>query len=264
VNFVQISQRIEITFWNKVIDILNDPRSLRVISAILVVMIIFSVVTLSFVIIAQINPVLASNSEETAFSIAPTQPGKLIEKHQVNTLVILVDELSSTNEVGAVELQDIWLAVYLTKPSKMMLMPLNVAVEDFNRQEYILTTNGTLDRSFIRNLQSTGIWWDHFLIIDSNIDPIIFERNFSSQVSSTHEVDPVKAAYYHAALANFLCQMTVKLHRSGDAQNVFEGIDGHYKTDLGLSSIMADKEHDADKAIRITCEFPTLIEMVQE
>ena len=140
-NLVRISHRLEITFWNKAIDIMNNPHSLRVFSASMIVAMIFGLVFLAFGVFIPRDPVASGREIQPPNAVILPKPGEQVSRRQYNILVMLVDEISSAPKNGLRNLKAVWFAAYLPSQTKLMLMPAGMELKMLSSTRLLSVSN---------------------------------------------------------------------------------------------------------------------------
>jgi len=271
-NLTNIANRIEITFWNAVIAVLEKKFFVRWAPQILIgaAVVLFAVVS-GLVIASVRSPDIEPKLEKVA--AAPVEHDAQPNIYgQQNILLVLVDRLDGGSQPP--NLKGVWLVAYLPSSPFVTLMPLypealqGGAAEDANLENlFNFSPDGGPESQFLEALRAKDIRWDNYIVVDefALLDMVDFMGGIELEQGYITDSSVVawltlssKQPYGQAALAGALCHKTAELLRTSQPDEVLERLSGHFYSDFGVSYIFSKWEEMSKFSISFTCEFPTL------
>ena len=172
-NLVNISRRLEISFWIVLVTLLRDKRAIRYIPAAFISGLCLAMGALMVVCTGYLH--IASGrakGHEPADSIPMPRGVAMvdIDNGQHNVLVILTDQLT----VKPLYLEGVWLVVYNPSTSQGMFLPLYPSSlnEDADQDNplvslFRLEPDGAPAPIFLEALRvEKDVWWDNYMVLD--------------------------------------------------------------------------------------------------
>jgi hypothetical protein len=208
---------------------------------------------------------------EQARPLPTPQPG---EVGQLNILIIGIDHL----QAPAPRLESLWLVMTLPDSPRLTLMPLFPFPDSASGQgaapayQFGLDADGRPDPAFLASLQTDGLWWSGYLLVDeiALIELVEFVNDTDIQNDSplngvlavtglpTPDEDARQALDGHIALAAELCRRTTRLSPAVDLAPLLALFPGHARTDLAPGDLAAAWKEMRSRGSGLACEFPSL------
>ena len=260
-NLVQISQRLEITFWSATIVMLKNRRALRIVIAAIVlafVLLIVSSIARYFSL-----PVVHTN-RSSMLAPASHNIDQLVEansQRQYNTLIILVDELDLTANAENMVIQGVWLAAYLPSDMKVNFVPLFQSErtrysQDHNKLK--LDHYGAPSKEFVASVARLDVHWDHYVVIDFTVMNEFIDNLLKGEQGSASFDLSGSQVVQQAIRADILCSYTRIQFQNGNSHKLLQSFRGKFYSDLDLSYVSALFQRAQANRPMFTCEFPTL------
>lgn len=231
-NLTQISNRLEIVFWTTWVAALRSPRLGRLALPGLLAGACTLIVIIST---AWLLPPAAPKSILAAEAAAGgtgrarhvAAAGSLAvaarpANGQRNLLVILVDRLDASQP----RLDGIWLLARIPDPAQVTFLPVYPSFDsqgqDFDRRletDFQSGKEEPFSGEFQQTLEAQGLWWDHYLMVDTAGMALLVERIGSVDAEegqslaqlSENAQDPQSALAYQLQLAQQACSHAPEL-----------------------------------------------------
>lgn len=268
-NLAQISRRLEIAFWMALVAALRSQRLGRFLTQAG----IFIACGLVLAATTAILPRLTPSKTEVAVVAQPQQAGQPVvpANGQRNLLTILVDDFSAAHP----QLRGVWLvarAPYMPQVTFLPVYPLDdlaaVPVQRKLKESFQLQIGGGLPSEFVQELQSRGLWWHNYLIIDEAGlvrlidalggidlgDDLLGGKQALAQTLSAQ--DSASILEVQARLARAICSRSAQRWKAGEttsAARLFGGV----LSDLSPDDLLT-AWRGALQSGGFACEFPTI------
>ncbi len=274
-NFTQIYQRLEITFWTTLIVLVKDKKALQLYFP-LVLSSLLALIVLAFV--CQPGQGESHGYFSPASTSSPASVSGEAPNGQHNILIILVDRV----DVQSPEMEGVWLGVYLPTMPQLTMLPLYPAtLTDANvqdkqlKEKFYLQADGEPGQDFVQALHSKNLWWDFYVVIDeSNLAELInitggFQLS-QGKINGVQAIDRLpepedgtahQAILGQALIIRDLCQQASSLMQDIDPKPVFEKMSHRMVTSVRIDSFAKGWYVLRDRGFDLTCEFPTIPEL---
>lgn len=268
--------KAEILFWTASVGLMKNQRSVRMIAAGILVILVVAILALLFVpdkdeeISASPPPILESTPLPAVHQkISPDLP--VFAHGQSNLLVILVETLESEEP----ELIGIWLVERVESMPQIVFLPLypNDRPEEMELYQRIfeLDAGGRPSTSLLDYLRSKKVWWDHYLVADKSSlsDLVVLAGGVdwdgrtsagSELVASLPDGDAPHEVRLsaQARIALVLCQNAPELIRNANPEIIWGLLTHRMRSDLDLASIKVAQQQISKPGGNPVCQFPTL------
>ena len=263
---------LEIIFWKKLITLMGKRWFLRVAVS------VFLVIILSLVVLTSLftYEVVWSrrNDAQTATDLFLTHSGGEAI-HQNNTLIIVVDQLTTSKLLYKPELEGVWLVASTSKAPRLIFLPLypnslqGGLQADLNMaSQFSLTWNNRPADDFFDYLFSLDIHWDNYILMD---DTALLNLAglaggvFVDDYGLVDDLDLIEQLILsipqpqsHAILADSICGRSWELFQRSDPNLVIKRLSGHFYSDLDWRYLVIGWMNMQNYSASFTCEFPTI------
>jgi hypothetical protein len=262
-NFIEVSHRIEIKFWNTVVIVMNNPPLLRAIFLGTVLTFFVGMVLLGAQIWVQFSADEFSDHDQEGYSTSAirVEPPDDSVQRQYNTLLIMVDQFASGEGSQSMKIDGVWLAAYLDSTVKLSLVPIypggtiDESIEDIR---FRMRSEGALDVEIYRLLKSIDVHWDHYVILETEtfrelIRLLGDESTFNLRVDRRNNKVMNQAAQF-----NYICHHAGDYFQSRETYKLVQLFSSRVHSDLSPAHVLELWRNELTDRSRFSCEFPTL------
>ena len=223
-------------------------------------------------------PLVPSPSTPTQSAVENAPDPAQIASRQRNLLVIGVDDLSSPDP----RLEAVWLVIYMPANPPFMLLPVypspsSIPLESDSlspdlAQLFRLHESKAPRVEFLSALESKGLWWTGYLILDEVALSDVVEflggagelstLDGASTIASLPRAaeDAQQALISQARLLQELCSNVARLSLDDRWRlpHLFSLIPAHAVSDLDLEQVATEWQELLQHASEVACEYPSL------
>lgn len=276
-NISGITRQIEIAFWTALVSAMRSPRLGRILVQGLSV---FACGLLLWAVIAWVQlptqaatPVAAGHAPliEAESALREARPAASPTNGQSNLLLVAVDYLGTRHP----ELLGVWLVVHTPSLPHASFLPIYPGsgagafdarlVESFN-----LKSDRPLAGEFFEALEAQGLWWNHYLILDTAGLASLVDRTpgldlggerFDGRAVSAKLIkaakDPRGVVDFQAQVAAAVCAFAASETGIPAVSEMVDVLASHARTDLTPADLR-QSAREFTAAGHLTCQFPTL------
>jgi hypothetical protein len=273
-NWLYISNRIEIAFWVGLVAVLRDRRVTRLTLAALVgllMLVVLMLTAFSWPFSSQPNRLMP----EQVATIQGVAHLKRPANGQKNLLLVVVDDLSG-NEPS---LQGVWMLIKAPSGRKVTFMPVYPTGSEQSVDLERLFNNPADEipsGAFLGALEAQGHWWDNYLVVDQAALAALVDLSGSIDLGngslngqqvvgllSIAGQDDQTAQDFQARLARGICRRLNNTLQNAGFEAITgiltgEGAPDQASSDLSREALQASWS-GMQAAGGLECEFPTLI-----
>lgn len=270
-NLANLSNRLEITFWNVVIGFMNDRRVYQKTLVSFAAVVLTVAASLFSLAMSSIDVGPAESPEIVVTANPEDQAPNGAANGQHNTLVFMVDYLGDGDRSMTPQLEGVWLAAYLPTMPHLTFLPLYPAslhggaqLDAQIKDAFYIQPDGVPGQEVFDLLRAKNVRWNNFIILDrhaiAGLMAISGVQQSSGGSSFGAFADGTQAAVLaQADVASRVCSQAEYLLQAVEPAELAEQLSYHLYSDFGWPKLMAGWYQLKQGKIYFSCEFPTLL-----
>lgn len=273
-NISNISDQIEIAFWMGIVSLLRGRRVSRLMTVLLIVLLCLVALLLTAFSWSYVRLPSQQNAPKAAAIHTAAYLGRP-DNGQKNLLLIVVDQLEESEP----DLLGAWMLIYAPSGLRVTFMPIYPTGSEASldvAQAFGLEKARDPSAAFKQVLESQGLWWDNYLVVDQAILAALVELSGGIDLGNGHsngqqvvgllpiaEQDSQTALELQARIAKGICQRFDNTLQNASPETIIElfvggALSPSVHSDLTPEQLLASWTRMRG-AGGLVCEFPTLI-----